>query len=80
VARRVGYWREKETSDSASCAPGLSSKRESDGGFSERRGGQAVGKRKKRAIQQAAQCACCRREIETSDSVSGAVGVLSASE
>jgi hypothetical protein len=44
--------------------------------FSEQRRGQAVGKRKYRAMQQAAWQARCHQVKETSDSASGEVGIM----
>jgi hypothetical protein len=55
-------------------AAAMSSARERNERFSERRGGQDVAKRKKQAMQRAAQRACRRQEKETSDSVSGTAG------
>jgi hypothetical protein len=49
-------------SDSASGAAGMSSTRERNERFRERRGERVVGVRKKRAIQRAARRACRRRE------------------
>jgi hypothetical protein len=63
-----------------SGAAGKASARERNERFSKRRGGQRVGKSKKRAIQPAARRTCCRWEKETNDSASGTAGVMSAGE
>jgi hypothetical protein len=83
AARRARRRKEKETSDSASGAAGESSSRETNVRCSERRGGQAVGKRKKRAMQGAAQCEWRQWEKEASDAVSslaGAAGLVAVGE
>jgi hypothetical protein len=57
---------------------GKASARERNERFSDRRSVQGVGKRKKRAIQRAAQQARRLQDTETSDSASGAAGNSSA--
>jgi hypothetical protein len=74
VAQRARRRQQKETSESATDAAGVALAGERNERFSERRGGQDVEKRKKRAIQPAARRACRRRETGTSDSASGAAG------
>jgi hypothetical protein len=44
---------------------------------SERRGGQGVGRRTKRAMQRAARRVRCQQEKERSDAASGVAGVAS---
>jgi hypothetical protein len=78
AARRARRRQEIETSDEASGVAGKTSATERNERYSERRGGQVVGKRKKRVIQRASRRASRRQKKETSDSASGTAGKPSA--
>jgi hypothetical protein len=79
VARRATPRRMIETRDAASGTAGKMSARETNERRSERRGGQDVGEKRKRALQQAAR-ASCRQDKETSNAGSGTAGKTSARE
>jgi hypothetical protein len=79
-ARQTRNRQQKERSNSASGTAGRASARERNELYSERSGGQGIEKRKKRAIEREARRACRRQDKQTSDSASGAAGVLSAGE
>jgi hypothetical protein len=71
---------QKEWSDSARGAAAKASKRERNERWSEGVNRQGVEKREKQEIQRVARRTRRRKEKETSDSVSGPVGVSSAGE
>jgi hypothetical protein len=73
AARRVRGWQEKKTSDRATSVADVAVAAEKHKSCCERRGGQGVEKRKKRAIQRATLRARGSPVRKTSDTASGAV-------